>query len=337
MELGFAGFVESARIKIKPNLVNIANGTYFNYLGTHEVGHTFNLKDCLSTTGCPAWTAITIMTGHADGISSPSSFNTTGPKACDISKVQNIYCATPTPTPTPSPSPDDQDECETLNWFWNPFTNSCQSDPPPQCNLIPEICENGQWSLEWCGCVPYNTPIIIDVFGNGFSLTSATEGVVFDLNNLGGSERISWTKASSDDAWLVLDRNENDRIDSGAELFGDITAQAEATAGERRNGFRALAEYDKATNGGNADGRIDSRDGVFSDLRLWQDQNHDGVSQPDELKTLLAVGLAMIELDYRESKRIDRFGNQFRYRAKVEDVHGAQISRWAYDVFLTTR
>lgn len=53
MELGFAGFVESARIKVKPDLVNIAGGTYFNYLGTHEVGHTFNLKDCLSNTGCP--------------------------------------------------------------------------------------------------------------------------------------------------------------------------------------------------------------------------------------------------------------------------------------------
>jgi hypothetical protein len=28
MELGFAGFVESARIKIKPNLVNVAGGTF---------------------------------------------------------------------------------------------------------------------------------------------------------------------------------------------------------------------------------------------------------------------------------------------------------------------
>jgi len=75
VELGFAGFVESARIKIKPNLVNIAQGTYFNYLGSHEVGHTFNLNDCLSTSGCLTWTDASIMTGHADGITTPASFN----------------------------------------------------------------------------------------------------------------------------------------------------------------------------------------------------------------------------------------------------------------------
>jgi hypothetical protein len=338
MELGFAGFVESARIKIKPNLVNIAGGTFFNYLGTHEVGHTFNLNDCLSTNGCPTWTAATIMTGHADGITTPASFNSTGPKACDITKVRDIYCGAPTPTPTPTPAPDDQTECESINWFWNPFANVCQSDPPAQCNLIPEVCENGQWSFEWCGCVPYNTPLLIDVSGNGFALTNAAAGVVFNLNNMGGSERISWTRGNSDDAWLVLDRNEDGAVDSGAELFGDVTAQAEPTPGETRNGFRALAEYDKTTNGGNADGRIDSMDAVFSNLRLWQDQNHDGVSQSNELKGLPSLGIMVIELDYKESKHRDRFGNRFRFRAKVEGVNDGRPSvRWAYDVILTSQ
>jgi len=89
VEVGFGGWIEAARIKIKPNLSGQAG--YFNYLGTHEVGHTFNLHDCLSQTGCPSWTDTTIMTGHADGITSPASFNTSGPKACDIEKVKAIY------------------------------------------------------------------------------------------------------------------------------------------------------------------------------------------------------------------------------------------------------
>lgn len=91
--IGFGGWVESARIKIHPNTPNVAQGTYYHYLGTHEVGHTFNLLDCISGTGCNG-TEPTIMRGHSDGITSSNTFNTSGPKDCDLNKVQNII-ATP--------------------------------------------------------------------------------------------------------------------------------------------------------------------------------------------------------------------------------------------------
>jgi hypothetical protein len=175
---------------------------------------------------------------------------------------------------------------------------------------------------------------VIDIAGNGFQLSNASAGVHFDMGGDGHSELISWTTVNSDDAWLALDRNGNGLIDSSKELFGTFTDQPHATS--TRNGFVALAEFDRVDNGGNADGRINNQDAIFASLKLWQDQNHNGVSEASELSTLPALGVAILDLKFKESKRVDGFGNQFLYRAKVTDTRGNQAGRWAYDVTLAT-
>ena len=189
----------------------------------------------------------------------------------------------------------------------------------------------GEYEFLTCTCLGCDTcggsPIVIDIAGDGIALTGTSDGVDFDLNGNGTRDRLGWTRAGSDDAWLALDRDGNGTIDRGAELFGDFTAQP---ASSNKNGFLALAEFDS-----NRDGVIDSSDPVFESLRLWQDRNHNGVSELDELHTLRELNVKALELEFRESKRVDEFGNEFKYRAKVKDAREANVGRWAWDVFLS--
>jgi hypothetical protein len=180
------------------------------------------------------------------------------------------------------------------------------------------------------------SPILVDVTGDGFALTSAELGVNFDLKGDGTAEKRAWTTAASDDAWLALDRNGNGTIDDGTELFGNFTPQPKPPVGQERHGFLALAEYDKRANGGNGDGWIDANDSIFASLRLWQDVNHNGISEATELQPLSAFNLVGLDLDYKESKKTDQYGNRFRYRAKVKDANSSKIGRWAWDVFLVS-
>lgn len=172
---------------------------------------------------------------------------------------------------------------------------------------------------------------MIDVKDNGFHLTSPAYGVDFDITGDGVKEHLSWTDPKFGNGWLALDLNGNGKIDSGKELFGNLTDHNLADPNER-NGFSALSYYDTKEAGGNGDGLIDSRDAVFLKLRVWVDKNQNGISEPGELFTLPELDIQSIDLSYRESKRKDEFGNLFRYAGSMTE-RGRRAEK-IYDVFL---
>ncbi|HEU4597089.1 MAG TPA: hypothetical protein VFS10_18300 [Pyrinomonadaceae bacterium] len=329
----------------------------------HELGHPLNAGNANGCTD-PEYT---IMSGY--GLTGHRYTNTIHARDVDAAQHNAFNRATCTlnylndrgdePNEC-SPMDFDEDgltgcdgDCNDLNPF---VTTGCQTGPGGTCSFqtiedpwidtndcticddnVDNDCDGLTDSQEfvcWNRCLI--SPVLVDTQGDGFALTGAAEGVNFDLNSDGTPEHLSWTYAGSDDAWLALDRDGDGTIDDGRELFGNFTPQPQPPPGVIRNGFHALAVYDRPEGGGNDDGKISEEDAVFSSLRLWRDVNHNGVSEAGELSTLPQLGLSSIEVRYKESKRRDEHGNWFRFRAKVRDERGAQLGRWAWDVFLVS-
>jgi hypothetical protein len=197
------------------------------------------------------------------------------------------------------------------------------------CDLDTDCCQ-GTCQPATGKCNGDGTPILIDLDSNesNYHLTTPNDGVWFDIFATGQPDKVSWPTPESNVAFLVLDRNHNGVIDDGSELFGNRTPLS--TGGFAANGFEALKDLD----GGDAgNGRIDARDPIYAELRVWLDRNHNGVSEPDELIPLNTAGITAIFTDYRESRRVDRNGNRYRYVGEALLRNGRRESlRRVFDV-----
>jgi hypothetical protein len=271
----------------------------------HELGHVLGLEDVSYAGSCFG----SIMGGRSPG-------GTRSVTAADCAAADEGWW-----------TPEEQIEQDTQN----ACTQTCRGQ-----------CFEGQCDSTECfqwGDGHYSTgcysPILINVSGGGYHLTSAADGVLFDLDADGHLNRTAWTRDSGD-AFLCRDLNGNGTIDNGRELFGNYTVLAN---GNRAiNGYQALATFDKVESGGNGNGWIDPEDSVWDSLLLWTDSNHDGVSQSDELASLNDAHVLRIDAHYIESPRQDQYGNLFRFRGQciLAGPNGSQHPRVTYDVFFVT-
>ena len=142
----------------------------------------------------------------------------------------------------------------------------------------------------------YLDAIVLDLDRDGietkrFSKTKAR----FDMNGDGIADDTGWT--TSRDGFLVVDRNDNGRIDDGSELSFYLDAP------EARSAMQGLASFD--TNG---DGLVSVLDERFGELKVWVDADHDGRSDAGELRSLADHGIVSISLRAAASQDTDKVG-----------------------------
>ncbi|WLT01800.1 calcium-binding protein [Snodgrassella alvi] len=159
------------------------------------------------------------------------------------------------------------------------------------------------------------SPIIIDMNGDGVKTTAQGKHTYFDHDGNSFAENTGWV--DSNDALLVLDRNQNGLIDDGKELFGSNTLLSSGK--KAQNGFEALAEFDE-----NRDGVIDTADSVWSRLQLWQDRNQNGLVDEGELLSLSNTQITAIGLNYLKGDKKDENGHEHRETSQVTWADGHQ-------------
>lgn len=220
--------------------------------------------------------------------------------------------------------PDSEDgfsESSTSVYFNPPSClDNCNGDPGCECG-----CFQGTWDGTYC----YQSPILVKIRNNSanYNLTSLANGVMFDLAAHGIPMQTAWTRDGAPVGFLVIDKNEDGEITSGAEMFGTATVRNDGTAAT--NGFEALEDLDE-----NGDGSVDAADSRFGSLRLWFDYNHNGQSERREVLTLDQAGVRAFRTRYEERGRRDRHGNWYRFEGSAETVAGDQLR--IFDIYFVT-
>ena len=142
---------------------------------------------------------------------------------------------------------------------------------------------NGQYEYIADRPITGTPPIALDLNGNGLEFVPVSAGVTFDLDGTGAAPTV-WLAAN--DGWLFIELAADGNVTRDELSFA-------ATVPDATSDLAALQSlYDNV-----ADNRLTPADARWADFRVWQDLNQDGLSTPDEVKTLAEMGIVAIGLD----------------------------------------
>ncbi len=128
------------------------------------------------------------------------------------------------------------------------------------------------------------SPIILDLDGKGVeTLTAAESHSGFDIDGDGIGDDTSWFGPS--DGMLFLDRDGNGTV-SDAREFNFVNDLVGA-----RSDLEGLVAFDS-----NKDGLLSSLDAQFTEFKLWQDLDGNGIAELSEILSLNQAGIFSINL-----------------------------------------
>ncbi len=155
----------------------------------------------------------------------------------------------------------------------------------------------------------FQTPLALDLNGDGVQTLSIDQGVTFDMLNSGTAINTGWL--SGQDGFLAIDNNGDGLISSRAELFGGEGPAA---------GFDKLSGFDS-----NGDGWVNAADAGFGELSLWQDANENGFTDVGELRSLADAGIEALNVNYTSEFNLDAQGNILGERSVAQTTAGNNI------------
>lgn len=142
----------------------------------------------------------------------------------------------------------------------------------------------GKYVVQSNGLIIGGAPIVLDLTGGGLNLVSLKDSAArFDIAGTGERLKTGWIGQGN--GLLAYDPDNTGKIDRFDQIsFTNYLPGA-------KTDLEGLTAFDE-----NHDGKLNAADSVWSKLKVWEDANGDGISDPGELHTLDEVGIASIGL-----------------------------------------